>query len=124
MGRPKSLVACWRGLTGCRQLSAARPQSLAAGRVDDEVAISLQDGTGSGGGISVRLPEGAPARGVDHEVAISPHDGVGIGIAVRVALPERQFSLVHNEIAVSLHDEVVPAVDRGQVLPRIEALSG
>src|SRR5262249_17764458 len=98
---------------GSLAVGAGGPEGVAAGGVDDEVAVFLRGQVGAAVAVGAGGPEGRVVRVVEDEVAVALHDGVPAGLAVGVGGPEGAHAVVvEDEVAVGLHGEGVAAVAR------------
>src|SRR5262249_485933 len=97
-------------------VGVAGPDRVAAGRVDDEVAVVLRGEVRAAVPVRSARPERVVVDVVEDEVAVRLHDRVVPVLAVRPRRPEGALAVVvEDEVAVGLHRERVAPVARREL---------
>jgi hypothetical protein len=110
--------------------SVNRPKAEGRGRpyrgtvraIDDHVAIVLDNKPTTGVVPRVGMPNHLAIASVDDQIAVTLHDADTDGLSVRAGRPQWHATVVEHQVPITLIDESVAAVCRGNRLVGVQDL--
>ena len=104
-----------------------RPHRPAAARIQDQVAVVLDDEVGAAGRARIGRPQRLPRRVQQDQGAVALQQCMSADVASRATGPERALAggaeQVEDQVAVTLHREFVVAIAGDQRLPGGQGLT-